>query len=140
MEATGVYHESLAYELHKMEARVSLANPHRTREFARGMGILTKNDRVDAYMLACYGALKAPEAWLPPPEEVRYLSALLCRRDALVADSAREKNRLEKYLRHRSVVRNDLNSRPAKNGISAGRRLWLCVGSGKYPVSLAYRM
>lgn len=55
------------------------------------MGILTKNDRVDAYMLACYGALKAPEAWLPPPEEVRYLSALLCRRNALVADSAREK-------------------------------------------------
>ncbi len=55
------------------------------------MGMLTKNDRVDAYMLACYGALKAPEPWLPPPEEVRHLSALLRRRDALVADSTREK-------------------------------------------------
>ncbi|EAP2381073.1 IS110 family transposase [Salmonella enterica] len=96
MEATGVYHESLAYGLHKAGARVSLANPHRSREFARGMGMLTKNDQVDAYMLACYGTLKEPAPWTPPPENVRYLSALLRRRDALVADSTREKNRLEK--------------------------------------------
>lgn len=96
MEATGVYHESLAYGLHKAGARVSLANPHRSREFARGMGILTKNDQVDAYMLACYGALREPMPWAPPPENVRYLSSLLRRRDALVADRTREKNRLEK--------------------------------------------
>lgn len=96
MEATGVYHESLAYGLHKAGAMISLANPYRSREFARGMGILAKNDRVDAYMLACYGALKAPEAWLPPPDNILHLSALLRRRDALVADSIHEKNRLEK--------------------------------------------
>lgn len=96
MEATGVYHESLAYGLHSAVVRVSLANPHRAREFARGMGILTKNDGVDAYMLACYGALKDLEPWEPPPENVRYLSALLRRHDALVTDSTREKNRLEK--------------------------------------------
>ncbi|HHZ0569711.1 TPA: IS110 family transposase, partial [Escherichia coli] len=58
MEATGVYHEPLAYGLHFAGARISLANPHRTREFARGMNILTKNDKVDAWMLACYGSLK----------------------------------------------------------------------------------
>lgn len=62
------------------------------------MGILTKNDRVDAYMPAYYGALKVPEPWLPPPDEVRCLSALLRRRDALVTDSTCEKNRPEKYL------------------------------------------
>lgn len=96
MEATGVYHESLAYGIHNAGAVVSLANPYRARKFARGMDILTKNDSVDAYMLACYGALKAPKPWEPPPENVRYLSALLRRRDALVTDSTREKNRLEK--------------------------------------------
>ncbi|EBR5103211.1 IS110 family transposase [Salmonella enterica] len=95
MEATGVYHE-LTYGLHHAGVRVSLANPHRSREFAHGMGILTKNDRVDAYMLACYGALKAPDAWIPPPEAVRLLRALLRRRDTLVADRGRERNRLEK--------------------------------------------
>ncbi|HBU6430681.1 TPA: IS110 family transposase [Klebsiella oxytoca] len=96
MEATGVYHESLAFGLHNVGARVSLANPHRSREFARGMGMLMKNDQVDAYMLACYGALREPLPWAPPPENVRYLSSLLRRRDALVADRTREKNRLEK--------------------------------------------
>ncbi|EBP2454365.1 IS110 family transposase [Salmonella enterica] len=96
MEATGVYHESLAYGLHDAGAKASLANPHRSREFARGMDILTKNDKVDAYMLACYGALKEPEPWEPPPENVRYLSALLRCHNALVTDSSREKNRLEK--------------------------------------------
>ncbi|EGD0985812.1 IS110 family transposase [Salmonella enterica subsp. enterica serovar Bareilly] len=97
MEATGVYHELLATGLHLAGVKVSLANPHRTREFARGMDILTKTDKVDAWMLACYGALKQPEAWTPPSEEIRHLSALLKRRDLLVSDATREKNRLEKY-------------------------------------------
>lgn len=46
-------------------------------------------------MLACYGALKVPEAWIPPSDNILHLRALLRRRDALVADSIREKNRLE---------------------------------------------
>lgn len=97
MEPTGVYHELLATGLHLAGGKVSLANPHRTSEFARGMDILTKTDKVDAWMLACYGALKQPEAWAPPAEEIRHLSALLKRRDILVSDAIREKNRLEKY-------------------------------------------
>ncbi len=62
MEATGVYHEQLATELHDAGFRVSLANPHRSREFARGMGIMTKTDKVDAYMLACYAFLRSHTA------------------------------------------------------------------------------
>lgn len=98
MEATGVYHEQLALSLHQAGAYVSLANPHRSRDFARGMGILTKTDKVDAYMLACYALLKKPHRWLPPSAEVRHLSALIRRRDALLSDAVREENRLEKYL------------------------------------------
>jgi transposase len=44
MEATGVYHELLATSLHLAGGHVSLANPHRSREFAKGMGILTKTE------------------------------------------------------------------------------------------------
>lgn len=53
IEATGIYHESLADGLHKARAMISITNPYLSREFARGTGILTKNDSVDAYMLAC---------------------------------------------------------------------------------------
>lgn len=73
--------------------------PHRSREFARGMGIMTKTDKVDAYMLACYYAfLKKPHYWEPPAPEIRYLGALLRRRDVLLGDALREEKRLEKYL------------------------------------------
>lgn len=97
MEATGVYHERLALSLHEAGAYVSLANPHRSRDFAKGMGILTKTDKVDAYMLACYALLKKPHRWHPPSAEVMHLSALIRRRDALLSDAVREENRLEKY-------------------------------------------
>lgn len=60
MEATGVYHERLATALPEAGSYVSLASPHRSREFARGMGIMTKTDKVDAYMLACYAQLRKP--------------------------------------------------------------------------------
>ena len=58
--------------------------------------ILTKNDRVDAFVLACYGELKHPEPWVPPSPEVRKLRTLLRQRDALKEDVQRTANRLEK--------------------------------------------
>ncbi|PZD62443.1 IS110 family transposase [Pantoea ananatis] len=97
MEATGVYHERLATALHDAGFYVSLANPHRSREFARGMGIMTKTDKVDAYMLACYALLIKPHRWEPPAADIRHLSALLRRRDVILADAVREENRFEKY-------------------------------------------
>ncbi|MBK5016672.1 IS110 family transposase [Pantoea sp. S62] len=45
MEATGVYHERLALSQHEAGAYVLLANPHRSRDFARVMSILTKTDK-----------------------------------------------------------------------------------------------
>lgn len=62
----GVYHERLVTELHYAGFWISLANSHRSRDFARGMGIMTKTDKVDAYMLACYEFLKKPHSWEPP--------------------------------------------------------------------------
>lgn len=96
MEPTGTYHEYLAYGLYDRAVRVVIANPARVRAFAQGMGILTKNDTVDADVLARYGALRQPEAWQPPSPAIRELKALICRRNALVHDVGREQNRLEK--------------------------------------------
>lgn len=94
VEATGIYHEHLVYGLHQAGILVSVINPYRIREFAKGMGIITKNDHVDAYVLACYGSLKQPEGWEPPPEEVRKLRALLRHRDTLLGDKLQTENRL----------------------------------------------
>lgn len=96
LEPTGTYHEHLAYGLYEKGIRVVVASPGRVRSFATGMDILTKNDSVDAHVLALYGALRQPDAWIPPPPAIRELKALLKRRDALREDLQREQNRLEK--------------------------------------------
>lgn len=95
LEPTGVYHEQFCYQLYEAGIAVSVVNAYRVREFARGLGILTKNDTVDAYVLARFGHLGDPSCWQPPAEEVRVLNALLQRRDALAQDVQKERNRLE---------------------------------------------
>ncbi len=95
MEATGTYHEHLAYGLHQAGIRVSVINPYQMREFAKGMGINTKTDKADAYVIACFGCALRPEGWVPPPKEARKLKALLQYRDSLLADKQRMDNRLD---------------------------------------------
>ncbi|WP_338117380.1 IS110 family transposase [Pantoea cypripedii] len=97
LEATSVYHENVAFGLHEnTPVTVCMGNPQRVREFARGIGMLTKNDTADAWVLARYGELKQPDAWVPPSPEVRKLRELMRLRDSLQADVQRAVNRLEK--------------------------------------------
>lgn len=98
MEATGVYHEALAYALHDAGARVSVLNPARVRDFAKSLGSHSKNDNKDAVILARYGTTQTPALWQPEPKEVRELKALISRLEALKEDIAREDNRMEKAM------------------------------------------
>ncbi|WP_074168143.1 IS110 family transposase [Candidatus Arsenophonus triatominarum] len=98
LESTGIYHEQLCNELYDIGLHVSIVNPYRIREFAKGIGILTKTDKVDSFALACYGELKKPSAWVAPSSEIRELKSLIKRREAILADLLREQNRKEKTL------------------------------------------
>ncbi|HSW13611.1 MAG TPA: IS110 family transposase [Solimonas sp.] len=96
LEATGVYHEAAAQALHDAGCKVVIANPKRARDFAKGLGLLSKTDTIDARALARYGELGEAQAWQPPPPEVRMLRALLARLAAVEEDLRREENRWEK--------------------------------------------
>jgi len=96
MEGTGVYHEQAALALADLGVTVSIVNPAQVRDFGRSLGIRTKNDGMDSFVLARYGALLKPKAWTPPAPEARVLQALLARREAVAQDLQRELNRLEK--------------------------------------------
>jgi transposase len=95
MEATGIYHEALAYALHTAGAEVSLVNPAQVREYARSLGIRNKTDKKDSWVIAHYGATQRVRRWQPEPEAVRTLKALINRLMALEKDRQREVNRLE---------------------------------------------
>lgn len=96
MEATGVYHEAVAYALSKAGVCVSIVNPAQVKAFGQGLAVRTKTDGVDSLVLARYGALLKPATWMPPPVEARTLQALLARREAVAQDLQRERNRQEK--------------------------------------------
>jgi transposase len=96
LEATGVYHESLAEFLFAAGCRVSVVNPLLVKRFAESQGFRNKNDRHDGKVLALYGKERQLQFWTPPPPEARHLKALLSRIAALENDLRRELNRLEK--------------------------------------------
>jgi len=96
LEATGVYHEALAYALFKMGVKVSVINPAFIRNFAKGLGVRGKTDKKDSMVLARYSALIRPRLWQPETEDIRILKALLSRLTGLENDLQREHNRLEK--------------------------------------------
>jgi transposase len=96
MEGTGVYHKQATLALVDAGVTVSIINPAQIKDFGRGLGVRTKTDGVDSFVLARYGALLKPAAWQPPVPEIRILRALLARREAIAQDLQRELNRLEK--------------------------------------------
>jgi transposase len=92
MEATGAYGDALAAYLH--EHRVSRVNPAAVKAYAQSHLSRTKNDRVDAALIAGFCAERRPPAWAPPAAELRELQALVRRLDSLVEMRAMEGNRL----------------------------------------------
>ena len=97
IEPTHVYHEQLVQFLHHAGATVYLVNPGRVRKFAEGIGILSKNDLVDADLLTRYGLIaRNLIAYQPVAQEVNDLRSLLNRLGVLERHLRSELNRQEK--------------------------------------------
>jgi len=94
LEATGTYSEPLALFLHQTGHLVSLINPAATKAFAASRLSRTKNDRVDAELIARFCQAQQPSAWAPPAREVRELQALVRRLESLIEMRVAEENRL----------------------------------------------
>ena len=96
MEATGIYHETIAYVLYEAGFNVAVVNPAQIKAFGKSMGQTHKTDKQDSLVIARYGWVHKPSLWQPEPLEIRELKALITRLEALDTDYRRESNRLEK--------------------------------------------
>src|SRR3954447_12397524 len=68
MEATGVYHEKLAYYLLANEYRVSIVLPNEVNAFAKTCTSKKQDDQQASGVLAEFGCVKHVEEWqLPHP-------------------------------------------------------------------------
>jgi len=95
LEATGVYHESIALHLYEEGFQVSVVNPARPKEFAKALGVTHKTDKADSLLLAKFGYHMTPDLWKPDSPQIRKLKALVKRIEAIEKDIQRELNRKE---------------------------------------------
>lgn len=95
LESTGGYERRLAAALLDAGHQVAIVNPRRVRDFARGIGVLAKNDRVDAKVLALYAQRAELRFWEKSPEKQHELASLVLRRRQLLGLQTAESNRLE---------------------------------------------
>lgn len=95
MEATAAYHELAATKLHIAGVVVAVVNAAKVRSLARGLGMLSKTDAIDALVLAQYARLAQPRSWQPIELPLQQFNAMLMRLDALEANLRRELNRLD---------------------------------------------
>lgn len=106
MEATGGYERLCAAMLAAAGLALSVVNPRQVRDFAKSTGILAKTDRLDARVLAHFGAAIKPEPRALPDAQQQLLDELMLRRRQIVAGLVAEKNRLG--MAHTDAVRKSL--------------------------------
>jgi len=94
MEATGGYETQAASAIAGAGLRLAVVNPRQVRDFAKAMGCLVKNDRIDAHVIAVFGEAVDPQITRLPDEDALELQGLLARRSQLVAMRVQESNRL----------------------------------------------
>ena len=94
LEATGGFELPLVLALAEAGMAYAVANPRQVRDFAKGMGLLEKTDRLDAGVLARLAEVKQPQPRPLPSQDTRKLNALVVRRRQLIAMLTMEQNRL----------------------------------------------
>lgn len=92
VEATGVYHQRLAYELHRQRRKVVVVLPSRASKFAQTLKVRTVTDGTAAKALMQMGLEKQLELWSPPHPIFARLKQLTRERKRLKDEISRLKN------------------------------------------------
>lgn len=94
MEATGVYHESLAYYLVDQQREVSIVLPNKISNYARTLRVKTVTDKTASQAIARFGLERRLEVWSKPRGKYRTLRHLAREREQLIVERTMLKNQL----------------------------------------------
>jgi len=94
MEATGVYHESLAYFLDEKGYDQTIVLPNKISNYFRTLSIKTITDQTAAEAIAMFGLEKKLESWKRPKKVFKSLRQLTRERDQIVQERTMVKNQL----------------------------------------------
>jgi transposase len=110
MEATGVYHESLAYFLEGKGHEVCVVLPNKISNYFRTLDVKTVTDRTASEAITMFGLERKLDCWKRPKEIFRSLKQLTRERDQIVSERTISKNQLhaeetQAYPNKKSVAR-----------------------------------
>jgi transposase len=94
MEATGVYHESLAYFLDKAGYEVTIVLPNKISNYVRTLEVKTITDKTAAQAIATFGLEKKLDLWKRPRPLFKKLRQLTRERDQVIQTRTITKNQL----------------------------------------------
>jgi transposase len=104
LEATGGYEKAAAAAFSSAHLPVAVVYPRRVRQFAHGLGLIAKNDEIDARLIAYYGRVAEIKPQPRQTDELSSLRALTQRRTQLIEMRLAEQSRLD--TAHRSIHSN----------------------------------
>ena len=110
MEATGVYHESLAYYLSDRGDRLSIVLPNKISNYSRTLDVKTVTDKTASEAITRFGLERKLDNWEPHKGVYRSLRQLTRERDQVVVTRTIAKNQLhaeeaEAYPNKKSIAR-----------------------------------
>ena len=98
MEATGVYHESLAYFLNDQGLEVSIVLPNKISNYARSLTIKTVTDKTASEAIAQFGLERNIDLWQKPLPTYKKIRQLTRERDQIIVERTMVKNQLHAEL------------------------------------------
>jgi len=94
MEATGVYHEKLAYSLDQSGFDLSIVLPNKISNYFRTLDINTITDKTASQAIMRFGLERKLDNWSRPKDVYRQLKQLTRERDQIVDQRSMVKNQL----------------------------------------------
>jgi transposase len=98
MEATGVYHEPLAYHFEDQKLEVSIITPNKISNYARTLDVKTVTDKTASEAITLFGLERNLEKWKRPNSLFKKLRQLTRERNQLVQLRTIAKNQLHAEL------------------------------------------
>jgi len=95
MEATGVYHENLAWYLHGKEFKINIVLALKAKRYLQSLGHRSKNDQIDAQGLATMGLEQQLDVWMPGSVDLLRLRSLTRQYEAIQTAKNSFSNQLE---------------------------------------------
>ena len=95
LEASGGYEKLAANVFSKAGLPVAVVYPRRVRQFAHGLGVIAKNDEIDARIIAYYGRVADIHLQPRQTKELSALRSLAQRRSQMIEMRLAEQSRLD---------------------------------------------